>query len=142
MSDQTEMHGKCLCGAVNVTAKPEKHEVGACHCDMCRRWGGGPFMEIDCGTAVSFSGDDNISVFSSSDWAERGFCKSCGTHLFYRLKETGQTMVPIGLFDSDEGLAFTGQVFIDEKPSFYEFANKTENFTGPEIFAMFGASPD
>lgn len=142
MSDQSEIHGKCLCGAVSVTAKPEKNEVGACHCAMCRKWGGGPFMEIDCGATASFSGEDNISVFSSSDWAERGFCKSCGTHLFYRLKETGQTMVPIGLFDSDERLTFTGQVFIDEKPSFYDFANKTENFTGPEIFAMFDGAGD
>ena len=23
----------------------------------------------------------------SSAWAERGFCKNCGSHLFYRLKE-------------------------------------------------------
>lgn len=139
---QTSNHmtGTCLCGAVTVTAVPEKHEVGACHCNMCRKWGGGPFMEIDCGSAASFTGEDNISVFSSSDWAERGFCKSCGTHLFYRLKETGQTMVPVGLFESQDGLNFTGQVFIDEKPAFYAFANKTEDFTGAEIFAMFSKS--
>lgn len=138
MSDSNQMNGKCLCGAVSVTATPEKHEVGACHCSMCRKWGGGPFMEIDCGASASFTGEDNISMFSSSDWAERGFCKSCGTHLFYRLKETGQTMVPIGLFESQDGLAFTGQVFIDEKPPYYAFSNKTQDFTGAEIFAMFG----
>lgn len=140
MSDGKQINGTCLCGAVSVTATPEKHEVGACHCNMCRKWGGGPFMEIDCGSGASFTGEDNISLFSSSDWAERGFCKSCGTHLFYRLKETGQTMVPVGLFESQDGLNFTGQVFIDEKPEFYAFANKTEDFTGAEIFAMFGKS--
>lgn len=140
MSDSKQMNGKCLCGAVSVTATPEAHEVGACHCSMCRNWGGGPFMEIDCGSTASFSGEDNISVFSSSDWAERGFCSSCGTHLFYRLKETGQTMVPVGLFEDQDSLKFTGQVFIDEKPPFYAFANKTQDFTGAEIFAMFGKS--
>jgi hypothetical protein len=105
---------------------------------MCRRWGGGPFMEIDCGTDVNIDGEANISIFSSSDWAERGFCRNCGTHLFYRLKESGQHMIPIGLFDESEDLVFETQVFIDQKPDYYSFNNKTRNLTGAEIFALFG----
>jgi hypothetical protein len=107
---------------------------------MCRRWGGGPFMEIDCGADVDIDGEGNVSVFDSSDWAERGFCRNCGTHLFYRLKESGQHMVPVGLFDDSAGLVFKGQVFVDEKPDYYEFANETKDLTGAELFAMFGAS--
>jgi len=97
-------------------------------------------MEIDCGTSVEIDGEENISVFDSSNWAERGFCRACGTHLFYRLKESGQHMIPVGLFEDSESLAFESQVFIDEKPDYYEFTNKTKEFTGAEIFAMFGAS--
>ena len=97
-------------------------------------------MEIDCGTDVEFDGEDYVSVFDSSDWAERGFCRKCGTHLFYRLKESGQHMIPVGVFEDSVGLVFKGQVFIDEKPEYYEFANKTKDFTGAEIFAMFGSS--
>ena len=96
-------------------------------------------MEIECGTAVSFDNDEYVSVFDSSKWAERGFCSKCGTHLFYRLKESGQHMVPVGLFDDDD-LVFGTQVFIDEKPAFYRFANKTAEMTGAEIFAKFGPS--
>ena len=95
-------------------------------------------MEIDCGTEIEIEGRDNISVFDSSKWAERGFCRNCGTHLFYRLKESGQHMVPVGLFEDEEYLAFASQVFIDEKPEYYEFANETKNLTGEEIFKMFG----
>jgi len=97
-------------------------------------------MEIDCGAGVEIDGEENISVFDSSKWAERGFCRNCGTHLFYRLKESGQHMMPVGLFEDSESLAFESQVFIDEKPGYYEFTNKTKDFTGAEIFAMFGAS--
>ncbi|MEQ8736394.1 MAG: GFA family protein [Rhodospirillaceae bacterium] len=141
MSDVSEKYGKCLCGAVSITAKAASNHVGACHCRMCRRWSGGPYVEINCGTEVSFAGQENISVFSSSDWAERGFCAKCGTHLFYRIKETKEHMMPVGLFECDEGtLAFTTQVFVDEKPSYYSFANETQNMTGPEIFAMFSSS--
>ncbi|MGB5331897.1 MAG: GFA family protein [Woeseiaceae bacterium] len=92
-----ERRGHCLCGKVNIMAKNASSDVGACHCKMCRRWGGGPFMEIDCGTDVEFDGEDYVSVFDSSDWAERGFCHNCGTHLFYRLKQSGQHMIPVGL---------------------------------------------
>ena len=139
IDDTTERRGHCLCGEVRITARKAATSVGACHCKMCRRWGGGPFMEIDCGTEVEFEGEDNISVFDSSRWAERGFCRTCGTHLFYRLKESGQHMVPVGLFEDANDLVFESQVFIDERPAYYEFVNKTKDQTGDEIFKMFGS---
>ena len=98
-------------------------------------------MEVDCGADVEFDGGDSISVFESSEWADRGFCKQCGSHLFYRLKHTQQYMIPVGLFDDDSGLVFDHQVFIDEKPSFYSFANTTSDMTGAEVFAKY-APPD
>ena len=137
MSEIAKRKGQCLCGAVTVTAKEAGNSVGACHCNMCRRWGGGPFMEIACGSAVSFSGEEDISVFESSAWAERGFCRKCGTHLFYRLKQTGEHMIPVGVFEGDDDLVFQSQVFIDEKPAFYSFANETQNMTGAELFAKY-----
>ncbi len=137
-SDSFEIRGHCLCGKVNITAKHASTGVGACHCKTCRRWGGGPFMEIECGADVDIDGESNIAVFDSSEWAERGFCRNCGTHLFYRLKATGQHMIPVGLFNESEKLVFESQVFIDEKPEYYEFTNKTRNLTGAELFALFG----
>ncbi len=73
-------------------------------------------MAVDCGVNIQFDNKQNISVFASSAWAERGFCAQCGSHLFYRLKETGQHTVPVGLFDSARGFKFDQQIFIDEKP--------------------------
>jgi len=132
--------GHCLCGKVSITARNASNNVGACHCKMCRRWGGGPFIEIDCGVDVAIDGESNVAVFDSSDWAERGFCRNCGTHLFYRLKESGQHMIPVGLFETSDNLVFKSQVFIDEKPDYYAFANETKDFTAAEVFAMFGSS--
>lgn len=131
------MEGHCLCKKVTVSATPASNEVGACHCSMCRRWSGGPFIEIACGTDVAFAGDEHIAVYESSDWAQRGFCRSCGTHLFYRLKGSGEHMVPVGLFEETGDMKFTQQVFIDEKPAYYEFANPTNNMTGAELFALY-----
>jgi len=98
-------------------------------------------MEVACGSTVIIDGEEFVSIYDSSEWAERGFCSKCGTHLFYRLKQGQQHMVPVGLFDDDEQLVFESQVFIDSKPSYYEFSNSTKNMTGAELFAKY-APPD
>lgn len=128
--------GSCLCGAVRVKAAP-KADVGACHCKQCRRWGGAPLMTVECADDVQFDGAEHITVFESSKWAERGFCNRCGSHLFWRLKQGGPHEVPVGLFDDDAEWVFATQVFIDEKPAFYAFANETTELTGAEVFAKF-----
>ncbi|MDH3973323.1 MAG: GFA family protein [Deltaproteobacteria bacterium] len=142
MTDKSKGEGHCLCGAVYITAWAMSNKVGACHCGMCRRWTGGPLMAVNCGSEVTFEGKENISVFESSQWAERGFCKKCGSHLFYRLKEENQYIIPAGIFENGENLVFDNQVFIDKKPAYYSFSNETQNMTEAEIFAMYGSSPE
>ena len=104
---------------------------------MCRTWAGGPWLAVDCGTDVSIEGEEHIKIFNSSMWAERGFCSQCGTNLFYRLKGNGQHILAAGLFGDDDGFELDHQVFIDEKPSWYGFAQETRDMTGAEVFAMY-----
>ena len=129
--------GTCLCGSVRISAESVSNSVGACHCGTCRTWGGGPLLAVDCGTDVSIDGADHVTVFDSSQWAERGFCSRCGSHLFYRLKQNQQYMVPAGLLDGYEGAQFDQQLFIDQKPAYYAFANETEDMTGAQVFEKF-----
>lgn len=135
----TKGKGRCLCGAVKFTVNKMNKEVDACHCGMCRRWGGGPLMVVDCGSDIIFEGEENITVYDSSDWAERGFCKKCGSHLFYRLKEVTdhQVQVPVGLFDEQDDYHFGMQVYIDQKPAYYDFANKTKEMTEAEVIEKY-----
>ncbi len=138
MSTTSKATGSCLCNAVTFTANAMDHDVGACHCAMCRKWSGGPLLAVDCGSDVEFSGEQAISVFDSSQWADRGFCSQCGSHLFWRLKQTNQHIMPAGLFDAGD-LVLDHQVFIDEKPDYYSFSEKTTDMTGEQVFAMFAA---
>jgi hypothetical protein len=131
----TEYKGACLCGAVKFRAKMMNNKVGACHCGMCRKWTGGPFLAVDCGTEVIFSNNDAISRYASSEWAERGFCTQCGSHLFYFLKEKKQFIISAGLFNEPIDLILDHQIFIDKKPNFYSFSNPTHNMTEAEVFA-------
>lgn len=140
MSETVEAKGSCLCGAIDVTAKTASLNVGVCHCSTCRKWSGGPLLAIDCQSDVSFSEGDSLSIYNSSEWAERGFCAKCGTHLFYRLKDANQYIMPVGLFDLKEDVSMDHQIFIEEKPSYYCFANETKNMTGAEVFEQFSGN--
>lgn len=137
MSDQHSDSGQCLCGAVRIRAGSISNHVGACHCGMCRRWGGGPLLATNCGSDVIFDSQEVITVYDSSEWAERGFCSRCGSHLFYRLKQSGEYYMPAGLFDSADKFTLDHQVFIDRKPGFYQFANDTDDMTEAEVFARY-----
>jgi len=99
-------------------------------------------LAVDCGDSLSIEGRASVAVFDSSEWAERGFCATCGTHLYYRLKQSNHYMMPVGLFDDDEGLDFDHQIFIDKKPAYYSFTNDTHNMTEAEVFAEFTAAAD
>ena len=134
MEPRVEHRGACLCGAVRVRAGTAGNAVGACHCKMCRQWGGGPLLAVECLQDVVFEGTEHIAVFRSSDWAERGFCRECGTHLFFRLKQKGHYALPVGLL-GDTDWRLEEQVFIDDKPPFYSFAQKTRDLTEDQAFA-------
>lgn len=137
MESRTEHRGSCLCGAVRVKATTKSNNIGICHCTMCRKWGGGPLLAVECGNKVEFTGAGQITTFNSSEWAERGFCQQCGTHLFYRLKKDGHYAIPAGLFDNADDWKLTEQIFIDQKPAYYSFAEATSNLTGQEVFDQY-----
>ncbi len=142
MVDASNVSASCLCGAVRVSARLVGASVGCCHCSMCRKWGGGPLLAVEGVSGVRFEGEDDIAVFASSQWAERGFCRRCGTHLFYRLKREGRYVIPAGLLDGAPHLTFDHQIFVDEKPDYYAFANETKMLTGEQVFAAYGNPPE
>ena len=129
--------GACLCGLVQFTASQAEKSIGACHCEMCRKWGSGPFVGVHCGVQVAFQGEESISIFSSSSWAERGFCKRCGSHLFYRLKGNLHHFIPAGLFENQDAFILERQSYIDKKPAYFSFANPTHNMTESEMLKKY-----
>jgi hypothetical protein len=76
-----------------------------------------------------------VRVYRSSEWAERAFCDTCGSSLYYRLVEGGDMYLSAGVLDDQSDLELTSQIFIEEKPAYYTFANQTKTMTGAEVFA-------
>ncbi|MBT4735439.1 MAG: GFA family protein [Candidatus Marinimicrobia bacterium] len=136
MSEDGKKSGGCLCGGVRFHIDSEIAKFTACHCEMCRRWASGPYLATNCGENVSFEDEENLGRFKSSDWAERGFCKICGSSLFYFLAPAGQYLMSVGAFDDQNGLEMKNQVFIDHKPDCYAFTNQTKLMTADEVMAL------
>lgn len=132
--------GKCLCEAVRFSVEAVEPEVDACHCTMCQRWTGGPALAIKTTGEPTLQGADHVAVYKSSEWAERRFCKLCGTHLFYAAPTVGYFGVSMGAVDDLSGLSLTTEIFIDRKPDLYEFANATRRVTEAEFIEMVSGS--
>ena len=92
--------GGCQCGAVRYRLDAEPVGSNVCHCRMCQKAGGGPFMAfagVKLAELVWTRGAPK--VFASSDFAERGFCSDCGTPLTYRARSHDRIAVTIGSLD-------------------------------------------
>ena len=137
MAETFDVSGHCLCGAVGYTAKASSHDVSVCHCSMCRRWTGGPLMYFDVDGAPSFTGISEIGVYRSSDTGERGFCKRCGSVLFWKVAVEERYTFTAGSLDTPAGLLLTKEIFIEDKPAFYDFANPTEKLRGSDAMTAY-----
>jgi hypothetical protein len=130
--------GQCLCGAVRFEAEEVETEFSACHCDMCQQWSSGPFFSTTAGK-VRFTGEEHLTRFQSSAWAERGFCNNCGSNLFFRILKLPDYEMCIGAFDDRSGLVMTGEIFIDRKPDGYALAGKHPRLTEKEALEKYSS---
>jgi hypothetical protein len=136
------VEGKCLCGSVQFSVE-DVHEIDVCHCTMCRKWNGGPFVGADIRGSVTFQAEDTLTWYASSEWAKRGFCNKCGASLFYKLNEQDDFWsISAGLFDLPKGLSVGKEIFVDEKPDYYNFSGDQPRYTGPEFLAMIQGQND
>ena len=136
-----DVTGGCLCGAVRFIgdARSARSARAIAACAAAGR--PARSSRVDCGDSVKVSDAASLAWYRSSDWAERAFCKQCGsTAVLIVWSASNGHFVSAEAFDDTSGFAFTHQIFIDEKPAYYDFANKTKNMTGAEVFAAFAQS--
>jgi hypothetical protein len=106
---------------------------------MCLRWAGGPWISMFV-ESVDFTKDEGLVWTRTSKWAERAFCRSCGSSLLWRLtaegKYQGTTSVSLGCLDDKTGVLLVREWFIDKKPDAYALAGDRERTTEAEAFAI------
>jgi hypothetical protein len=121
--------GKCMCGAVAFKATRDRDTVEACHCGQCRHWSGSYWMSVDVPFAsLEFTrGEDRVGWFRSSDLVRRGFCKQCGSALFWHSDrhEDHRHRIAIGAgsLDAPTGTKLTEHIFVADKGDYYDIAD-------------------
>ena len=110
-NDAAEWTGGCQCGAVRYQLLTPPEHACICHCRMCQRTSGQPFM------AFASVKRENLrwtrgspSTFVSSNIAERNFCSGCGTPLTYAVTigslDTPEAVRPVEQFGSESALSW------------------------------------
>jgi hypothetical protein len=108
--------GGCQCGAVRYRLMAEPTGVNVCHCRMCQKAGGAPFMTFGGVRTSDFVVTRGaISTFRSSDIAERGFCAQCGTPLTYQGLGSKHVSVTLGSLDDPNAAEPTMQLGVESR---------------------------
>jgi hypothetical protein len=113
--------GGCQCGAVRYALHAEPTKPSICHCRMCQKAFGNyvaPLVGVRMGELAWTRGDPGR--FRSSDAVERGFCRDCGTPLFYRKLDRDRISVAIGSLDDPDRVAPAIQYGIENKSRHFD----------------------
>ncbi|MBI1777516.1 MAG: GFA family protein [Proteobacteria bacterium] len=112
--------GHCLCGKIRYTVSGRLRSVLICHCSQCRRWHG----HVGAYTAaaendLTIEGDDALAWFRSSDKARRGFCRNCGSSLFWKPDGKPYIAIAAGTLDAPTGLITSEHLFTESAGDYY-----------------------
>ena len=108
--------GGCQCGAVRYALSAMPTAVDLCHCRMCQKATGGPFMAAGGVRRSEFAWTrGQPATFRSSSLAERDFCAACGTPLTFRYLDKDRISVTLGSLDAPNAVAPAGQLGVEAR---------------------------
>lgn len=130
-NESTVTTGACLCGEVRFEVRGALRDVVNCHCSMCQRQHGnfGPHTKARK-VKITISKDDGLAWYKTSDIARRGFCRECGSSLFWEPFDLDATGIVAGSLDGPTGLKTIGHIFVGEKSDFYDITDNLPQFEG------------
>ncbi|WP_137931016.1 GFA family protein [Mesorhizobium comanense] len=121
--------GSCLCGAIRFRTRGVLRGVIYCHCSQCRKQSGHFYAATNIADAdIVVEGADNITWYEASSFAKRGFCKTCGSLLFWKPREDAYVSVLAGSFDQPTGLEGECHIFVGDKGDYYSIDDDLPRF--------------
>ncbi|NNG05969.1 MAG: GFA family protein [Inquilinus sp.] len=116
--------GGCLCGAVRYAVDGPLRPVIACHCGQCRRWSGHLVAATAAPrSALTVDGNEALAWYESSPGIRRGFCRTCGSSLFWGDEAAPTISIMAGTLDAPSGLTTERHIFAADKGDYYDIAD-------------------
>jgi hypothetical protein len=131
--DRELRSGGCQCGAVRYLASAILDNPHLCHCRMCQRASGNLFAALVGVPDDMLTWRGSPSVFESSEGIERGFCRDCGTPLFYRRAAGAHTSLMIGTFDDPTSIPLYYEFGIESRLPQIDRIGHVEQYASDEI---------
>lgn len=122
MATNDEMlHGSCLCGGVVFHAALPHLGASHCYCTMCQKFHGaasGTYISIATAGYTVERGADLIVEYLSSERARRGFCRTCGSSLYWRsLDKPGVLDLALGTLQPPWTGTIERELYLEHKPA-------------------------
>lgn len=113
------VEGGCLCGAVRYRVDGPARAISLCHCGQCRRAHGylGAYSAADV-DRLAITGTRSLSWYRSSETAERGFCSTCGSALFWKPAHGRYISFSAGSIDQPSGLVIDRHIYLDDQADY------------------------
>jgi hypothetical protein len=145
MSEAVRITGGCQCGAVRYALREQPSDPHICHCRMCQKAFGSFFAPLTGVPLTAFElTRGELSIFKSSDQAERGFCKNCGTPLTFHYVGRPRIAVSIGSLDEAESIKPGMQYGIEGRLSWFgeldHLPSETTEHDDPELAKSIAAA--
>jgi hypothetical protein len=113
--------GSCLCGQVSFELRGTLDDVIACHCSQCRKQTGNFWASTHTADKdLHFIKKESLAWFRSSHNAQRGFCRTCGSTLFWKADDSDVTSVCAGVIDGKSELKLAGHIYTDDAGDYYD----------------------
>jgi hypothetical protein len=132
----THGQGRCLCGAIRFEIDGPMRDVVVCHCGQCRRQHGSPpgYSQV-AWEHIRLEGEEALTWYRSSEKARRGFCRICGSSLFWEPIGTGRVSIAAGSLDSPTRLKTVRHIFVADKGDYYEIHDGLDQLSGSMLTA-------
>jgi hypothetical protein len=113
--------GGCLCGAIRYRVEGEPRETVHCHCTICQKASGAPFMTWATFPKTAFSYLPNSKEpggFRASKYAVREFCRFCGSPLLFRGDWDSTVDVSVGTLDEPDSVKPEANTWVTTRRAF------------------------
>jgi hypothetical protein len=105
--------GGCLCGEVRFELEPPIRGIVVCHCSLCRRSGtlAGAYTAVGR-DSLRLTADATLAWYVDVNGRQRGFCRACGSTLFWSSEGDSAVSVSAGALDGRTGLTVERHIFV------------------------------
>ncbi len=129
----TDISGHCMCGRTRYQTNPPTLWCAHCHCTDCRAAHGTAFVTwFGVKASLIHLQDDDLTWYRSSAEARRGFCRHCGTTLFFQSSRWPEEMhVAMGTLATPLDREPSSHVFWDRHVSWLTLTDNLPRHGGP-----------